>query len=115
MIQANEQAIRQVVQEVLAQLGKRGNGAATPGQNGHANGDWGVFRTVDEWGRWSIQPPAFFVTAPLRAPSNSSSHYGLTRASAGLGFFAAAVQGPSGGGRVKASVSSRESHDGNTR
>ena len=48
MIQANEQAIRQVVQEVLAQLGKRGNGAATPGQNGHANGDWGVFRTVDD-------------------------------------------------------------------
>jgi aldehyde dehydrogenase len=47
MIQANEQAIRQVVQEVLAQLGKRGSGAAHSG-NGHANGDWGVFRTVDE-------------------------------------------------------------------
>lgn len=45
MIQANEQAIRTVVQEVLAQLGKRpvyaGNGA-------HRSGDWGVFHTVDE-------------------------------------------------------------------
>ncbi len=47
MIQANEQAIRTVVQEVLAQLGKRpvhtagGNGAA-------AGGDWGVFQTVDD-------------------------------------------------------------------
>lgn len=47
MIQANEQAIRNVVEEVLAQLGKRpaysanGNGAA-------AGGDWGVFQTVDE-------------------------------------------------------------------
>lgn len=47
MIQANEQAIRQVVQEVLAQLGKRGSGAAAH-SNGHANGDWGVFRTVDD-------------------------------------------------------------------
>jgi aldehyde dehydrogenase len=43
MIQANEQAIRQVVQEVLAKLGRRGGG------NGkHLSGDWGVFRTVDE-------------------------------------------------------------------
>src|SRR5580704_19412892 len=48
MIQANEQAIRQVVQEVLAQLGKRGGGASPGGENGHANGDWGVFRTVDD-------------------------------------------------------------------
>src|SRR5580704_8265502 len=48
MIQANEQAIRQVVQEVLAQLGKRGGGAFPGGENGHANGDWGVFRTVDD-------------------------------------------------------------------
>src|SRR5580704_12510466 len=47
MIQANEQAIRQVVQEVLAQLGKRGSGAAAH-RNGHANVDWGVFRTVDD-------------------------------------------------------------------
>jgi aldehyde dehydrogenase len=48
MIQANEQAIRQVVQEVLAQLGKRGGGATAHSGNGHANGDWGVFRTVDD-------------------------------------------------------------------
>src|ERR1700731_4003235 len=47
MIQANEQAIRQVVQEVLAQLGRRG-GTASQSGNGHANGDWGVFRTVDD-------------------------------------------------------------------
>ena len=45
MIQANEQAIRQVVQEVLAQLGSAEEHA---GSNGHANGDWGVFRTVDD-------------------------------------------------------------------
>ena len=47
MIQANEQAIRDVVREVLAQLGKSaGNGR---GANGHARGgDWGVFDTVDE-------------------------------------------------------------------
>lgn len=48
MIQANENAIREVVREVLAQLGKpaSGNGRAT---NGHARGgDWGVFETVDE-------------------------------------------------------------------
>ncbi len=48
MIQTNEQAIRQVVQEVLAQLGKRGSGLAGSASNGHANGDWGVFRTVDD-------------------------------------------------------------------
>lgn len=45
MIQANEQAIRTVVQEVLAQLGR------TPKRNGYGgsgNGDWGVFRTVDD-------------------------------------------------------------------
>ncbi len=46
MIQANEQAIRQVVQEVLAQLGRRPGGSA--GNGSHRNGDWGVFRTVDE-------------------------------------------------------------------
>src|ERR1700683_5350984 len=44
MIQANEQAIRQVVQEVLAQLGRRTGGNGAP----HRNGDWGVFRTVDD-------------------------------------------------------------------
>ena len=51
MIQANEQAIREVVREVLSQLGKSapGNGR---GSNGHARGgDWGVFETVDEAGR----------------------------------------------------------------
>src|ERR1700691_4417928 len=46
MIQANEQAIRQVVQEVLAQLGRRTSGN---GNNGAPrSGDWGVFRTVDD-------------------------------------------------------------------
>jgi len=44
MIQANEQAIRQVVQEVLAQLGRRASGS----NGSHRNGDWGVFRTVDD-------------------------------------------------------------------
>jgi aldehyde dehydrogenase len=47
MIQANEQAIRQVVQEVLAQLGRRG-GACPRRDGGAKSGDWGVFRTVDE-------------------------------------------------------------------
>ncbi len=45
MIQANEQAIRTVVQEVLAQLGKRptvsGNGSTRPGNHG-------VFQSVDD-------------------------------------------------------------------
>src|SRR5579862_7669285 len=45
MIQANEQAIRQVVQEVLAQLGRRAGG---PGAGSPRSGDWGVFRTVDD-------------------------------------------------------------------
>ena len=45
MIQANEQAIRTVVQEVLAQLGKRP--LASP--NGSSrNGNWGVFNSVDD-------------------------------------------------------------------
>src|SRR4051794_17086445 len=54
MIQANEQAIRQVVQEVLAQLGRTpgrapdvGRGGNSSRRNGH-DGDWGVFRTVDD-------------------------------------------------------------------
>lgn len=45
MVQATEQAIRQVVEEVLTQLGKRpaaGNGVA-----GNSAGDWGVFNDVD--------------------------------------------------------------------
>lgn len=45
MIQANEQAIRQVVEEVLSQLGKRGRG---PGGSQPKSGDWGVFPTVDQ-------------------------------------------------------------------
>jgi len=45
MIQANEQAIRLVVQEVLAQLGRRAGG---PGAGAPRSGDWGVFRTVDD-------------------------------------------------------------------
>jgi aldehyde dehydrogenase len=45
MIQANEQAIRTVVQEVLAQLGKRPL-ASTNGSS--RNGNWGVFSTVDD-------------------------------------------------------------------
>jgi len=46
MIQANEQAIRQVVQEVLAQLGRHAGKSA--GNGSRRSGDWGVFRTVDE-------------------------------------------------------------------
>lgn len=47
MTQATEQTIRTVVQEVLAQLGKR-TGGDTAGSNGGGNGDWGVFKTVDQ-------------------------------------------------------------------
>ncbi|MCH7686838.1 MAG: aldehyde dehydrogenase EutE [Planctomycetes bacterium] len=44
-MQANEQAIRTVVQEVLAQLGKR----PLASSNGSSrNGNWGVFNTVDD-------------------------------------------------------------------
>ncbi|WLD15211.1 aldehyde dehydrogenase family protein [Planctellipticum variicoloris] len=39
----NEQTIRQVVQEVLAQLGK-----SYPAGKSHKSGDWGVFQSVDE-------------------------------------------------------------------
>jgi aldehyde dehydrogenase len=45
MIQANEQAIRTVVQEVLAQLGRKTLSAHS---SQAANGDWGVFKTVDQ-------------------------------------------------------------------
>ena len=53
MIQANEQAIRDVVREVLAQLGKNGrqNGAVKTnnGSTAHVpSGDWGVHKTVDD-------------------------------------------------------------------
>ncbi len=48
-VQASEQAIRQVVQEVLAQLAARGsNGAASGRLGGAPSGNWGVFDTVDE-------------------------------------------------------------------
>jgi len=46
MIQANEQVVRNVVQEVLAQLGRRTNGSTNA--SSHSNGDWGVFQTVDQ-------------------------------------------------------------------
>ncbi len=45
-MQATEQAIRQVVQEVLAQLGS--NGRMNGSGSAHGNGDWGVFQTVDD-------------------------------------------------------------------
>lgn len=47
MVQATEQAIRQVVEEVLSQLGRShgtGNGSPSPGRRE----SWGVFATVDE-------------------------------------------------------------------
>lgn len=53
MIQANEQIIRTVVQQVLSQLGNTAVGSANnvgSASNGQANGtdgDWGVFRSVD--------------------------------------------------------------------
>jgi len=43
-MQATEQAIRQVVQEVLAQLGNNGRGS----NGSFRNGDWGVFQSVDD-------------------------------------------------------------------
>ena len=46
MIQANEQAVRTVVEEVLAQLGNRVTATANPGSS--ADGDWGVFSKVDD-------------------------------------------------------------------
>jgi aldehyde dehydrogenase len=42
---STEQTVRTVVQEVLAQLAKS-NGVAS--NNGHSNGDWGVFNNVDD-------------------------------------------------------------------
>ena len=48
MVAANENAIREVVREVLTQLGRNG-AAPEPRHNGHtASGDWGVFETVDQ-------------------------------------------------------------------
>ncbi len=45
MTVATEDTIRTVVQEVLAQLGRRQNGYHL---GTSANGDWGVFQTVDD-------------------------------------------------------------------
>ena len=44
-MQATEAAIRQVVQEVLSQLGK---GKSTGSISKSRNGEWGVFKTVDD-------------------------------------------------------------------
>ena len=48
-MQATENAIRQVVQEVLSQLTHSGgtNGSAAPQRNGHQTNTWGVFTDVD--------------------------------------------------------------------
>ena len=43
-MQANAEAIRQVVQEVLAQLGKAPKSGAAP----QRDGDWGVFQSADQ-------------------------------------------------------------------
>ena len=48
MIQANEQAVRTVVEEVLAQLGDRGTATAASAGEASADGDWGVFSKVDD-------------------------------------------------------------------
>src|SRR6185503_21291962 len=42
-MQASAEAIRQVVQEVLAQLGKAPKQSSAP-----VDGDWGVFQSVDQ-------------------------------------------------------------------
>ena len=46
MIQANQQVVRTVVEEVLSQLG--GRNSATPEVAPSADGDWGVFSRVDD-------------------------------------------------------------------
>ena len=46
MIQANQQAVQTVVEEVLAQLGKRGTTTTSVGAS--PDGDWGVFSKVDD-------------------------------------------------------------------
>ena len=46
MIQANQQVVRTVVEEVLSQLGSRGS--ATTEVASSADGDWGVFSKVDD-------------------------------------------------------------------
>ncbi len=49
MVTTNENAIREVVREVLAQLGSNGS-RLNAGRNGHASatGEWGIFDTVDQ-------------------------------------------------------------------
>ena len=49
MVTTNENAIREVVREVLAQLGSNGS-RVNAGRNGHisAAGEWGIFDTVDQ-------------------------------------------------------------------
>lgn len=46
-MQATEEAIRTVVQEVLAQLNQRG-GYGSASSSSNQNGDWGVFSSVDQ-------------------------------------------------------------------
>ena len=46
MIQANQQAVQTVVEEVLAQLGNRGTTTTSVGAS--PDGDWGVFSKVDD-------------------------------------------------------------------
>jgi aldehyde dehydrogenase len=50
MIQANEQAVRTVVEEVLSQLGNRTPSRSSTGmsEGTSADGDWGVFTKVDD-------------------------------------------------------------------
>src|SRR5690606_25957752 len=49
MVTTNENAIREVVREVLAQLESNGS-RLNAGRNGHASatGEWGIFDTVDQ-------------------------------------------------------------------
>ena len=56
MIQANEQAIRQVVQEVLAQLGRRG-GTMSHAGNGQANDPVGPSEPIDDANRTHAPTP----------------------------------------------------------
>ena len=47
-MQATEQAVRQIVQEVLTQLSSNGaSGTSTARSNG-VSGNWGVFNNVDQ-------------------------------------------------------------------
>ena len=48
MIQANQQVVRTVVEEVLSQLGSRGIGHDHKRWSRRPDGDWGVFSKVDD-------------------------------------------------------------------